>query len=265
MLGLCVKEIPSFKAKYAMIMLEQILQTTLANLKVRYRQSWAGVAWVFLSPLLTFGVQGFVFHLVLKIPVENYLVFLASGLIPWIFIAQSTEMSAGAIVGSAGLLRSYPVHPFIPVGAQVGDCFVNFAASFLLILTLVAAQWTPLCALLVALSTVMLLLGVAALAFFAALVQVFYRDFKFLLTFALQLLFYLSPIIYPEAMVPESVRGLIALNPVGLWIRPFREAFASGAADPMVFLRGWAFSFVLIGLTVFYWRAKRNELGHYLG
>ena len=117
-----------------MIACRQVLALTRANLKCRYRKTFAGFLWVVLHPLTTFGVQALVFGHFLKIDVQNYFLFLVSGLVPWIFISQTLEMSASIFVNSGQMIKSYPPSPLIYLATQVADNLINFVAGFVIAL-----------------------------------------------------------------------------------------------------------------------------------
>ena len=72
--------------------IEQITYLTLYNMKARYRKTVAGFIWVNLDPILTYGVQSLVFKHILNFQMRGFYLFLASGLLPWIFFMQTIRM-----------------------------------------------------------------------------------------------------------------------------------------------------------------------------
>src|SRR5258708_5886389 len=112
----------------------QIIILTAANLKSRYRKTIAGFLWVIINPLLMFWVQSQIFIKVMKISLTNYPLFLLSGLLPWLFMTQSLEMSATIFNQMGSALKAFPVHPFVFLAAQLIDNFINFIAAFLVLL-----------------------------------------------------------------------------------------------------------------------------------
>src|SRR3954465_5069767 len=117
----------------ARIFVRQSRALTAANLKSRYRRTIAGFLWVVLNPLIQFGVQSAIFRHVLKIQVNNYLIFLLSGLLPWIFITQSMDMCTSLFVTSGNVLKSFRLNPLVLLTAQLLDNLLNFLAAFLII------------------------------------------------------------------------------------------------------------------------------------
>ncbi|MBV2168596.1 MAG: ABC transporter permease [Bdellovibrio sp.] len=246
--------------------LRQIWVTAKASLKVRYRQSFAGIIWVILNPLLLLTVQSIAFKMILKIEVDNYLIFLSSGLLPWIFFVQTLEMSCGTLVNAGRLLRAYPLRPFVLVGAQFADNTINFLIGFLLVtglgLTWGKMEWTHLP--LAVPGLLFLGIGTFSLALLGSLVQVFFRDFKFILGFLMQLLFFLTPVFYPSSFVPPSFQWLIDVNFIYHWIRPIREALLEGVFVPEHLFISALSSLVVAMISFFAWRWRKNEIYQYL-
>src|SRR5690606_4851573 len=84
---------------------------TSASMRTRYRNSILGFAWVILNPLILMSAQAYVFVGVLKIEMDNYVLYLMSGLLPWIFLSQTLEMTATLYVFQGSLLKSLNLHP----------------------------------------------------------------------------------------------------------------------------------------------------------
>lgn len=246
--------------------LRQIWVTAKASLKVRYRQSFAGILWVVLNPLILLTAQSIAFKFILKLEINNYLVFLSSGLLPWVFFVQTLEMSAGTVVNSGRLLKSYPLRPFVLVGAQFVDNLVNFLIGLTLVvgLGLILGDISLLHLPLALPGLFLLAVGTLALAYCGSIIQVFFRDFKFILSFFLQVLFFVTPVFYPSSFVPENFRWLIEANLVYRWILPVREAMVSGTVDPRHLFYSALAAFGSVILAFLVWRWRRNEIYQYL-
>lgn len=203
----------------------QVRDLTLASLKSRYRKTFAGFVWVVLNPLLMFGVQSLVFKRFLNLNVPDYYLFLLSGLLPWIFFSQTVQMTTPIFVSQAQLLRSFKINPLVILTSQVADNFLNFLASFLLILLPFyigsGRDMTPL--LLLPLALIPLLVGTLGLGLSLSTVNVFFRDTNFVMGFIFNLLFFLTPVFYPAEFVPEHLRWVVTLNPAVYFLEPFRN------------------------------------------
>ena len=71
---------------------------TFSEMKGRYRNTWAGFIWVIINPILMFSVQALVFKHILRLNMERYYLFLLGGLLPWIFISSTLNMTCNAFI-----------------------------------------------------------------------------------------------------------------------------------------------------------------------
>lgn len=198
------------------------------DVKIRYKQTSLGVAWAVLQPLLTMLIFTAIFGRFAKIPSDGipYPLFVFAGLVPWMFFASGVSQSSQSLVNQQQLLtKIYLPRLFIPTAA-VGAFLVDLAISLGIYAALMAFYRTPPSAGLIFLPglialTIMATLG---LGYLLAALIVTYRDFRFVVPFMIQILMYMSPVIYPVSMVPERYRLLLALNPMGGIINAYRSA-----------------------------------------
>jgi len=242
----------------------QVSNLTVANLKARYRKTIAGFIWVILNPLVLFAVQSFAFRNVLKVNTPNYSIFLLSGLLPWIFLTQSLEMCTGILLNSGKMLKSFPIHPLVFVMAQIVDNGINFLAAFILIgvpTAVVSLTWSARL-LLIPIPIIFLFISILSLSFILSMLQVFFRDTRFLVTFLLQVFFFVTPIFYPPSLVPENFKWLIRVNLFYYLIAPFRTVILD--FDLFEFykecLSASAICVALTLLALLYWKKYRNAL-----
>lgn len=246
------------------IFFRQVLQLTLANLKSRYRKTWAGFLWVVLSPLIIFGVQSVVFSRILKVPEGNYHLFLVAGLLPWIFIIQSVEMTTSIFVNNGQLLKAFPAHPLVYLLAQLVDNLINFlAALFLIVLpVLIFTSAGDVQLLLLPVALLLLTAATFSLAWLLSTTQVFLRDTRFVISFLLHLSFFGTPIFYSKDQLPEYLQTLQEFNPVYIMILPVRaclysfnfETFMVSVAKALILVA------VLFTAAALLWKKKKNEL-----
>lgn len=241
----------------------QIRTLTSANLRTRYRNTVAGMIWVVLNPLMTYLAQCYVFKAVLKIQFPNYMLFLLTGLIPWIFLSQSAVMGTTLLTTHARLLKSFPIHPVGLLISVLADNLINFLVTFFLLLVPVLAlseNANPLHFLLFPIPLISLFLFTSGLVWFLATLQIFYYDTRFVLDFALLIAFYMSPIFYPADFVGGQYRWLVAYNPVSYVLAPFQELSRPMLSDDFAWLcvRSYLAAFVIFTLAAFFWRRRRN-------
>ncbi len=243
--------------------LNQISELALASIKSRYRKTWAGFIWVIINPILMFGVQSMVFKHILKIELPNYFLFLLGGLLPWIFFTSTIQMGTPIFSQQGQLLRSFKVNPWVLLGAQVMDNFVNFLASFLLILIpfFLMSEKSLGMLLLLPLALIPLLIGTLSLTIILSILNIFYRDVNFVMGFIFSLLFFLTPIFYPKEFIPQEYEWMIWMNPLIYLIEPFRQVIHSFNGTLFMISIFKSLIFVtLCGFTALWvWKRKRNE------
>jgi lipopolysaccharide transport system permease protein len=188
------------------------------DIKVRYKQTAFGVAWVVLQPVLTMLVFAMFFGKVMKIPSDGvpYALFAYAGLLPWLFFSKAVTQASASVVGSANLITKVYFPRLVIPAAAVAAGLVDWAIGFLAFVPLMAiygvvpaksVMLLPLFALL----TALLALGTA---FCLSSVNVKYRDIGAIVPLGLQLWMFATPIIYPTSLLPERWRTWLLLNPL---------------------------------------------------
>jgi len=205
------------------------------DVKVRYKQTAIGVAWVILQPLLTMVVFTVIFSYLAQIPSDGlpYPLFAYTALLPWTYFSQALTRGGGGLVGSANLIsKVYFPRLMIPLSSVLTPA-VDFLLSFVILLGLmvwygIAPTWGVF-----ALPLFMLLALMTALAVGLLLspLHVRYRDVGYIIPFLAQFWMYASPVIYPVSLIPERWRLLYSLNPMVGVIEGFRWALL-GKASP---------------------------------
>jgi ABC-type polysaccharide/polyol phosphate export permease len=205
------------------------------DLQIRYRGSVFGLLWSLMHPLVLAAVYLVAFRYVIRIPIPNYALFLLAGLLPWIFVASSLGMAATSIVDQGQLIKklSFP-REVLPIATVVSQ-FVHFAVGYLAVVPPLAAYSVGLgpSVLLVPVLMVLLALFTCGLALAMATAQVYLRDTRHLLDVALQVWFWLTPVVYSLDLVPARFRPLFMLNPLALFLTAFRDATLLKTAPPI--------------------------------
>ena len=248
--------------------MSQVVYLMIANMKSRYRKTFAGFIWVVINPIMLYGVQSLVFKRFLNLEVSNFFTHLLSGLLPWIFIVQSSEMSAALLISYGNLLRGLKVHPIVLLLALIFDNFINILFAFILLLIPVCffeqINWVGL--MLLPFGLLILIIGVTGLSWFLSVLNIFYRDTRFVVNFVMSIMFFLTPIFYPPSYIPEEYRWLVTINPFYGLIKPIRSSLYQydPASIPYNFGYGllWALGFLLLGYL--YWRRKKKLFYYYV-
>ena len=228
------------------------------DIKVRYKQTALGVAWVVMQPLLTTVVFSVFLGLLARVPSEGdipYPLFVFAGMLPWTFFAGAVATSGNSLVGSSHLItKVYFPRVIIPMAA-VGGRLVDFLVSFVVLALLmafyrVAPTWNVLM-----LPPLVALLALLALAvgMWASALNVRYRDVAAILPVLVQLWMFASPVVYPLGMVPPGWRTAYSLNPLVGVIAGFRSA-ALGQPfdwDALAFSAGVAAALLVVAALTF--------------
>lgn len=248
--------------------LRQIYLQTVYRIRSRYRNTWTGFLWVILNPIILYTVQSFIFQLVLNLDMPHYTVFLLGGLLPWIFITSSLEMGIPILVASGQLLKGLPINPLVLVLSQVADNFFNFIMTFFIVLIPVITftdHWSwHLLSLPISLSMVFVFTALATI--FLSYLHVTYRDTKYVVSFILNIMYFLTPIFYPAEIVPDQFQIFLQVNPAYHLVELFRGAIYQYAFEKVAyhFMMSTIFTSFLALITYFYWRKKKNALYHLL-
>src|SRR6266550_685384 len=208
---------------------------TLRDIKVRYKQTLMGVTWVIIQPSLTVLIFTLVFNRFVRLDTGSlpYPLFALSGLLLWLFFANSVTNSTHSLVSNANLItKVYFPRLFIPA-ASVGAGLVDLSVAFLLLVALCFYYGVALTLQILLLPVFVLMMALLALGvgLFAAAVTVKYRDLRHALPFIIQLWMFASPVIYPTSVVPERWKWLVIINPVAGIIEGFRASLTGRPFD----------------------------------
>lgn len=208
---------------------------TWRDIKVRYKQTLMGVAWVVVQPLLTMLVFTLVFTRFVKLEegAIPYPLFAYAGLLLWTFFSVSVSSGTNSLIGNTSLVtKVYFPRAFIPAAA-VGAGLVDFCVGAVLLAVLAVYYGVSVTWGLLLLPAFVGLAAALALAvgMMTSALTVRYRDLRHALPFLLQLWMFASPVIYPVGVVPERWRWVLALNPVTGVLEGFRAALAGTGFD----------------------------------
>ncbi|MCL2436420.1 MAG: ABC transporter permease [Clostridiales bacterium] len=196
----------------------------------RYRKSVLGVLWSLLHPLMMMLVLTAVFSFLFDRQIENFPVYLLSGLIIYEFINESTTTSMTSIINNEGVIKKVYVPKYIFPLSRVISSLVQLGFSFLaliavMVITGASFKITMLLLPVPILYTFIFAFGVAMLL---AAMAVFFRDVMYLYSVLMRMLFFLTPIMYPMDMLPEWLRPFMGLNPIFQFIDYFRDLVLYG-------------------------------------
>ncbi|MCU0956457.1 MAG: ABC transporter permease [Hydrogenophaga sp.] len=233
---------------------------------VRYKGSIFGVAWSFLTPLLTLLVFTFVFGEIFQARwggaresgTLDFATALFAGLMVYTFFAEALSRAPSLIVGNPNFVKKvvFPVE-ILPLTSTLGAAFQLGMAYLLLLLMLQFSQWPVGASVaLVPLILLPLIVLTQGLCWLLSALGVFVRDIGQLVQPALTALLFLSPIFYPLSSVPPALQGLFRLNPITYTVEAIRNALLHGTAPDWTTFAAFSAlcaAVAWLGFAVFQW------------
>jgi len=245
-----------------------ILSLTRRELAARYRGSVLGIIWAMVTPVVMIAIFTFIFAGIFGArfgasgSAWDFALYLFCGLLPWTAFQESIQHSSNTIVSHSNLVKRvvFPLE-ILPISqALTGVANQMFGTVALLVAALLirgelhlTLVWLPV----LILPQLLVTLG---LSWLVASLGVFLRDIVQGISLLLMTWLYLTPIIYPESVVPERFRAIIKANPFTYLIRSYRRILLEGAMPDW---RGLAYftTFALVCFIFGYWwfaRTRKN-------
>lgn len=240
----------------------------LRDIKVRYKQTSLGIAWVILQPLVTTIIFSLVFGYFAKLDTGDlpYLLFALSGFTIWSFISSSIIYAGNSLINNTQLItKVYFPRMIVPVAA-VGAIFLDLLITFFVLFIFqtiyrVAPSWTIIFAPFFVLLTMMLALSVGILT---AALNARFRDVKFIVPFILQIWLYISPIIYPLTIFPKNFQRLFAINPVTGILEGLRSSLFGKPFDIFPIVTATIIIILLFFISLFVFRRMEEDFADYI-
>jgi lipopolysaccharide transport system permease protein len=229
------------------------------DVKVKYKQTYLGILWAILQPALLMGVFYFVFSRTLNINVGmNYPVFAFSGLILWGLFSSGITNSSESLINNSSLIRKiYFPKLLIPLSSSL-TALIDFAFAFILFVILLFIFKQPLrweAVYLFPLAILITFFSSFSIGTLLSAINIKYRDFRYLLPFLIQLLFFSSQVAYTTHSIHISfIKRLLYINPLNGALELFRSPFHSEIMYmPGVFISCISMSFLLL-TGIFYFK-----------
>ena len=198
-----------------------------------------------------------------------YPIFSYTALVPWTYFAGAITDSTNSLVQNSSLLtKVYFPRLVLPLAAVLGK-LVDFMIAMTLVFAIMAWYWITtdyhvvpsILALAIPLLVLIMVVTAAGVGMFMTALAVQFRDIKHAMTFLLQGLMYISPVVYPVSAIPEQYQNFYALNPMVGVIEGFRAALIGGS-NPMpwtyILIGGVVSLLSLVIGAMYFRRAERN-------
>lgn len=238
----------------------------------KYLGSYLGVIWAFIHPTIMILIYWFVFQVGFRsMPIGDipFILWLLTGMVPWLFFSESVSGATTSIIDNAHLVKKvvFPIN-LLPIVRLISASFVHlFFAIFLFVMFLVYGfeiNMYYLQYLYYLFATIVLVLG---LTLITSSLVVFVKDVGQFVNMILQFGFWLTPIFWSFDLVPEKFQGFFKLNPLFYIVDGYRQTFIYHTwfwERPSLTLYFWAVAFTLLGLGVYLFQKLRSHFADVL-
>lgn len=248
------------------------------DLKAQYQSATLGWLWSLLVPVATVVTYSLVFTLVFRAeppPLGNgrpgiYAVWFFVGLTAWSFLANSVSRGMSSLIAAGPMMQKIYLPGYVPVLGMVGSVAFQLLVELgIVVIILIALGNVGVSWLLLPVWFILVVPFVAALANILAVANVFVRDLGVVIGVLLQLLFFLTPVLYPLSFVPESAfglpaRGIVAANPIAQCVIMLRQILYENTAPSLgqfTYLAAWAVLLVIVAAWMYRrWGRRLGEL-----
>lgn len=244
-----------------------IRQLVGRDFKTKYKRSALGMAWSFLNPLLSMSVQYIVFSTLFKSDIPNYAVYLLTGIVFMNFFSEAVGSGMTSITGNAALIKKVYMPKYIYPMAKTISSLVNFLIAILPLFIVMLFTGTPFRPALLLLVFDILCLGlfVLGMTLLLATAMTFFQDTQFLWGVVSMMWMYLTPIFYPESIIPAKFLTLYHMNPMYQYITFARICIIDGVSPaPTAYLWCILSSVIVFLLGVWTFKKKQDQFVLYL-
>jgi lipopolysaccharide transport system permease protein len=214
------------------------------DIKSKYAASLLGPFWVIATPLYQILLYTFLFSTILKVRFEDnsgtssFVVYLLAGLIPWLFFAEATSRGISAFIENSHIIKKVKFPMEICVAAVIVSSAVTFCVymvfylAILIFMGLLNLHTFPL----LIVPFVIQVLMILGLSFGMGSIAVFFRDITQATGMVLNLIFFVTPIVYPASSIPERFRSFFGFNPFFSIVEMYRNVLVRGEAPDAISL-----------------------------
>jgi lipopolysaccharide transport system permease protein len=231
------------------------------DFKVRYAQTFLGLAWAIIQPLVTLLILVVVFGQVAKIDTKGvpYPIFVMTGMSLWTFFSYVMSQSGTSIIAAQSMIQKiYFPRLIIPFSKAIVG-FIDFGITLLFLLGMIIYyQFLPSSNIVFfPIFIILTILSSMAVGVWLSTLTIRYRDFQHVVPFMVQLGLYVTPIAYPADLIPQKYQFVYYLNPMAGIVEGARwSMFATESINEYSYL---SFMLVFVLLISGLWYFKKNE------
>lgn len=238
---------------------------TWRDIKIRYKQTILGVAWMILQPLISMVLFTIIFGNFAGIKSDNipYPIFVFIGLLFWQFFSATLTSTANSLISNEGIIKKiYFPRIMAPISSTFAHV-VDLIPTILILIGLLAYyKVTPTLQSILLMPLLLLLILITSLGvgMFLAPINAKFRDIRYILPFFIQLGMYATPVIWPTSMFGGNSALVRILNPIAETIEVSRSAFFNTRPmDWKIFALSFLFALTLLFVGLYYFRTKEDS------
>lgn len=242
-------------------------QLVSRDFKTKYKRSALGMAWSFLNPLLTMCVQYIVFSTLFKSDIPNYPAYLLTGIVFMSFFNEAVSMGMTSITGNASLIKKVYMPKYIYPISRTLSSLVNFGFAIIplfLVMAFTRTAFRP--ALFLLLFDILCMLGfIIGMSLLMTTAMTFFQDTQFLWGVVSMMWMYLTPVFYPESIIPAKFLTMYHMNPMYQYITFARICIIDGISpEPSAYLWCLVSSAVVFMMGVLVFKKEQDKFVLYL-
>jgi ABC-type polysaccharide/polyol phosphate export permease len=246
--------------KNSFIWLDLLEAMTKRELVVRYKRTELGFIWIVVTPIFQMLVIGLIFQHLLSNSIQNYFLYLLSGLLAWNYFSQTVLKNTQAIVNERHMIKKsrFP-REIIVISISLAH-LVHFIVGLTLLLVVSIVNGVQTNIFHLVLGIILLFVTTIGLSLLTSAINVRFRDTSFGVSILLQLLFYSTPIIYSNNQLPVNIKSIVDANPLSYIVSFFQLALSGNSQNISTFNATIAIvvslTLLLLGTLVFKMKSR---------
>lgn len=249
------------------IFLQTLYFLILKEFSIRYKGTFFGYLWTVLNPISFSIIYFMAFKIVMRFEIDNYIIVLLTAMFPWFWISTTLIQGTTSFRNNSTLLKKLNFNYItLPLSNLLHDC-IHFIFSIPVILCLLFLHdfnfylswlWQ-----IPTMIFVQIFFLFPLILIFSTL-NVFVRDIEYIISVLLTMIFFLTPIIYTEDMIPEYLKIFFQFNPFNILISNWRSLFMDGNLNLLQLLIFIIPMFILVFFSRVYYFRKKGKFSEYL-
>lgn len=247
---------------------ELLYLLVLKDIRVRYKSSVLGYFWALANPFSFAFVYWVAFKFVMRVQMENYSIFLITGLFPWLWLSNGLIQATSSYRDNSSLIKRVNMSLSILPLSNITQEMVHFLFAlpiiivFLILNSSSELYWAWLWQ--IPLMMAMQLAFIYPAALILAVANAYVRDIEYLVKIGFSLLFFLTPMVYSIEIIPSTYRKYFALNPLYALTESWRSIFLHGQISISLFLYLSFWIAAITGLSIVFYRQLSGRIGELL-